>query len=124
MKKYNIGDIVFVSEYNYDNGAKGLNHLFVIIDSDNLLVPIEYFGLIISSHVEKNKSNSKFKYNEFLYKNNINNLQKSSIVKCDQIYKIDSDKILFKIGNVTIDDYIRFIETYALFDKENNLKTT
>lgn len=123
MEKYNIGDIVFVSEYNYDDGTKGLNHLFVIIDKNNLLVPIEYFGFIISSHIEKDKNNSKFKYNEFLSKNNINKLKKNSIVKCDQIYRIAPSKILFKIGNVTIDDYIRFIETYALYDKNENLAT-
>ena len=35
MKKYDIGDIVFVSNYDYDNGSKGSNHLFVIIDEED-----------------------------------------------------------------------------------------
>lgn len=41
MKKYEIGDIVFVSEYEYNNGRIGKNHLFVIIDADDeQLIPI------------------------------------------------------------------------------------
>lgn len=114
-KKYEIGDIVFVSKYNYDNGTKGQNHLFVIIDDDNQLVPIEYFGLIVSSHREKAKKISGFKYNEPLNKNNKNNLKKDSIVKCDQIYQIPEKNIQFKIGQVDIDDYIRFIDAYEEF---------
>lgn len=114
-KKYEIGDIVFVSKYNYDNGTKGQNHLFVIIDDDNQLVPIEYFGLIVSSHREKAKEISGFKYNEPLNKNDKNNLKKDSIVKCDQIYQIPEKNIQFKIGQVDIDDYIRFIAAYEEF---------
>lgn len=114
-KKYEIGDIVFVSKYNYDNGTKGQNHLFVIIDDDNQLVPIEYFGLIVSSHREKAKEISGFKYNEPLNKNDKNNLKKDSIVKCDQIYQIPEKNIQFKIGQVDIDDYIRFIDAYEEF---------
>ena len=41
MKKYDIGDIVFVSEYDYDNGEKGSNHLFVIIDEEKLVKTID-----------------------------------------------------------------------------------
>ncbi len=114
-KKYEIGDIVFVSKYDYDKGEKGENHLFVIIDDDNQLVPIEYFGLIVSSHRKKSKENSKFKYNEPLDKNSNNNLHKDSIVKCDQIYSIPLKNIQFKIGQVDIDDYMRFLEAYNEF---------
>ncbi len=74
---------------------KEKNHLFVIIDvEDNQLVPIEYFGLIISSHIEKSKEsgNFSFKFNEKLNKNKTNNLNKDSIVKCDQIYQIPEKK--------------------------------
>ena len=36
-KKYEIGDIVFVSKYNYDSiKTEGKNHLFVIIDEDKV----------------------------------------------------------------------------------------
>lgn len=115
-KKYEVGDIVFVSKYSYDDGE---NHLFVIIDADdNQLVTIEYFGLIVSSHIEKakeNNTNSIFKFNEKLNKNKSNNLHKDSIVKCDQIYSIPEKNIQFKIGQVDIDDYIRFMKTYNEF---------
>jgi len=113
--KYEIGDIVFVSKYDYDNGTKGENHLFVIIDDDSQLVPIEYFGMIVSSHREKSKELSNFKYNEPLDKNSSNHLNKDSIVKCDQIYQIPSSHIQFKIGQVDIDDYIRFMDAYQEF---------
>lgn len=114
-RKYEIGDIVFVSKYDYDNGEKGQNHLFVIIDDDNQLVPIEYFGLIVSSHREKAKDVSEFKFNEPLNKTRENKLKKDSIVKCDQIYKIPEKNIQFKIGQVDIDDYIRFVDAYEEF---------
>lgn len=32
MKKYSIGDIVFVAKYEYKSGTIGQNHSFVIID--------------------------------------------------------------------------------------------
>ena len=110
--KYEIGDIVFVSKYDYDGGAEGQNHLFVIIDDDSQLVPIEYFGMIVSSHREKGKDVSKYKYNEPLDKNASNNLDKDSIVKCDQIYNIPARNIQFKIGQVDIDDFNRFMDAY------------
>lgn len=94
-RKYEVGDIVFVSKYNYDKGEKGQNHLFVIINIDDVeLVPIEYFGLIVSSHIEKSKENNPFfKFNEKINKNNLNNLNKDSIVKCDKVYKIPQKNI-------------------------------
>lgn len=110
--KYEVGDIVFVSKYDYDGGEEGKNHLFVIIDDDSQLVPIEYFGMIVSSHREKAKDVSSFKYNEPLNKSELNKLNKDSIVKCDQIYNIPVKNIQFKIGQVDIDDYMRFMDTY------------
>lgn len=96
---YELGDIVFVSKYTYNNNEKGENHLFVVIDVEkNELVPVEYFGLIVSSHRDKSKTNSKFKYNEPLDKNKYNNLKDDSIVKCDQVYSIPPENIQFKIG--------------------------
>ena len=96
---YKIGDIVFVNDYRYDNGAKGNNHLFVIIEQNNLAVPIENFGMLISSNLEK----LKYKSNKFINKDNKNGLHKDSIVKTDVIYKISNEQILFKIGEVDID---------------------
>ena len=81
---YEIGDIVFVKEYTYSNGKIGNNHFFVIIDQNNTAVPIENFGMLISSNLEK----LKFKANILLEKDNVNNLHKDSIVKTDVIYKI------------------------------------
>ncbi len=107
MSKYDIGDIVFVSEYNYDNGEKGSNHLFVIIDKDTY-VTAEYFGLIVSSNTKK----STFKFNERIRKNTTNNLNVDSIVKCDQLYNIKEKYIQFRIGHVDVDDFMRFLRSY------------
>lgn len=96
---YKIGDIVFVNDYRYDNGKKGKNHLFVIIEQNNLAVPIENFGMLISSNLEK----LKYKSNKFINKDNKNGLHKDSIVKTDVIYKILNEQILFKIGEVDMD---------------------
>ena len=54
--KYKVGDIVFVKRYKYEDGTEGRNHLFVIINqNNNIAVPIEYIGMIISSKIEKVK---------------------------------------------------------------------
>lgn len=109
-----------MSKYNYDGGEKGKNHLFVIIDDDDNLVPIEYFGMIVSSRTEK----SKFKYNESLNRNSKNNLKVDSIIKCDNVYKIPQKNIQCKIGQVDVDDYMRFMVVYnrALQEIENQLQ--
>ena len=96
---YEIGDIVFVKEYMYSNGEKGNNHLFVIIDQDNTAVPIENFGMLISSNLKK----ASYYKNKFLKKDEKNNLDKDSIVKTNVIYKILNEQILFKIGKVDED---------------------
>lgn len=93
---YEIGDIVFVKEYTCSDGKIGNNHFFVIIDQNNTAVPIENFGMLISSNLEK----LKFKANLLLEKDNANNLHKNSIVKTDVVYKILNEQILFKIGKV------------------------
>lgn len=112
--KYDIGDIVFVNEFEYDNEEKGVNHLFVVVGDDERVIPIEYFGLIVSSHIEK----SKFKYNEIIKHNSKNSLSKDSIIKCDKLYVFKKANILFKIGNVDVDDYMRFMESYEQYLKE------
>lgn len=95
-ENYEIGDIVLVKEYLYSNGEKGHNHFFVIIDKNNTAVPIENFGMLISSNLTK----LKYKANKLLEKDSINNLHKDSIVKTDVIYKIVNEQIIFKIGKV------------------------
>ena len=94
---YEIGDIVFVKEYSYPDGKKGENHFFVIIDQDNTAVPIENFGMLVSSNLNK----LKFKTNKLLEKDEKNNLHKDSLVKTDIIYKIPNEQIIFKIGIVS-----------------------
>lgn len=93
---YQIGDIVFVKEYSYSNEKVGKNHLFVIIDQNNTAVPIENFGMLISSNLDKLKFNS----NVLLEKDKNNNLHKDSIVKTDVVYKILNEQIIFKIGKI------------------------
>lgn len=116
---YEIGDIVFVSKYSYNNGSDGKNHLFVVIDVDkNEFVPVEYFGMLVSSHREKCKDNSNYIYNEPLDKNLQNGLKDDSIVKCDEIYSIPPKNVMFKIGSVDVDDYIRFMAAYNEMLKE------
>ena len=105
---YEIGDIVFVSDYRYDNGAKGKNHLFVIIEQNNLTVPIENFGMLISSNLEK----LKYKSNKLINKDNKNRLNKDSIVKTDVIYKISNEQILFKIGEVNLDKVKEYKQSF------------
>lgn len=97
--EYEIGDIVFVKEYFYSDGKIGKGHLFVIIDQDNMAVPIENFGMLISSKLDK----LKFPSNKLLEKDNTNNLKKDSIVKTDVVYKILNEQIIFKIGKVDIE---------------------
>lgn len=95
---YVVGDIVFVKKYNYSNGAIGFDHFFVIISQNNMAVPIESFGMLLSSRLEK----LKYQTNILLKKDDQNGLNKDSIVKADVIYKIDNEQILFKIGKVDL----------------------
>ena len=113
---YEIGDIVFVKEYTYSDGKIGNNHLFVIIDQNNTAVPIENFGMLISSNLEK----LKFKANILLEKNNVNNLHKDSIVKTDVVYKILNEQILFKIGKVDSEKIEEYKQSFYDTLKENN----
>ncbi len=78
--------------------------MFVILDN-NRYMPIEYFGMIISLNIKK----EKYKYNIKVNKDKENNLYKNSIVKTDHIYKLNKNDILKK---VLLDDYV---------NKEKNL---
>lgn len=107
--EYNVGDIIFVEKYTYKNGNEGSRHLFVIIEKDNYAVPIEYFSMLISSHLEK----LKFNKNKLLLKDELNNLKRNSIVKTDAIYKITNENIVFKVGEVTketVQEYLKNLE--------------
>ena len=91
---YKIGDIVFVQKYKYKNGTNGSNHMFLIVDMQNQKEKIMYYGMLISSKLEKLSYNT----NKLIQKNNENNLRKDSIIKTDVIYKIFTKNILLKIN--------------------------
>jgi len=114
--KCEIGDIVFVNSFTYPDGSKGEYHFFVIvaIDEDELtLAHLDYFGFIISSHIEKNNSTNKnFPYNEPLNPGNINCLPKKSHVKCDELIVVKPDTVFMKLGIVTPAQYERFMELF------------
>lgn len=114
MKKFNIGDIVFVTNYQYNSGCKGEKHCFVLID-DGQAVELNYFGFLVSSRLQK----STYLYNEIIQKDNTNNLHKDSIVKCDDLIKISEDEIEFKIGEVSQNDLERFVNTYIKYIETN-----
>ncbi len=105
---YEIGDIVFVENYYYLNGKQGENHLFVIIDQNNLAVPIENFGMLISSNLDKLKYNS----NKLIRKDKENGLNRDSIVKTDVVYKILNSQIAFKIGKVDLNKIEEYKESF------------
>ena len=52
-RSYNVGDIVFVPKFKYEDGSNGINHLFVIIEKNNYAIPLDYFCLLISSNIKK-----------------------------------------------------------------------
>lgn len=113
---YEIGDIVFVKEYSYPNGEIGNNHFFVIIDKDNTAVPIENFGMLVSSNLNK----LKFKSNKVLKKDKMNNLHKDSLVKTDVIYKILNEQIIFKIGIVNYEKIEEYKKSFYNSLKNEN----
>lgn len=112
------GDIVFVKKFIYSNGEIGENHLFVIIDQNNYM-PIEYFGMILSSNIKK----ELYKYNIKINKDNENRLNKDSIIKTDHIYKLKEKDILKKVGKIDNELIELFIEKYKEYvDQINNME--
>ena len=80
-----------------------------------MAVPIENFGMLISSNLNK----LKYKSNKILKRNEQNKLYKDSIVKTDVIYKILNSQIIFKIGKVDNNK----IEEYKSSFYQNNKET-
>lgn len=115
MKKFSIGDIVYVTKYQYKSGELGENHLLVIIDDGQAIDWDNYFGFLLTS----NKKQIKYKYNKPLKKNKKNNLDKDSIVKCDDFIEISEKEIQFKVGEVDQNDLERFLSTYMEFLEKN-----
>lgn len=113
--KYEIGDIVWVAEFEDVNKEIVNHHYFVVIDDDGNLIPADYFGFVISSNIKKSKENSKFKYNEPIQKDESNKLKTDSIVKCDQLFTIPKKTISYKLGTVDVESMIRFLNAYKDF---------
>lgn len=107
--QYNIGDLVYVKYYKYENQNPGMNHIFVIIDR-NVAVNIEYLTMILSSKLYK----ETYKSNILLKKDEKNNLKTDSIVKTDQLYTITNDQIVGKIGEVSIEQIEKYKELREL----------
>ena len=122
--EYSIGDIVFLhnNSFKYPDGTVGGMHPFVIFAIDKgefELLPASYSALLVSSK----SSQSGRKYNETLEADSINRLLEDSHVKCDFLYKnISSDDILHKMGEVTKEQLIKFIELYFLAKSKGELQ--
>ena len=118
--QYKIGDIIFASKGTKIQDEDEIkSHLFVIIDDDGNVVPADYFGFVVSSRLEKSKTNSRFKFNEPILKNESNNLKVNSIVKCDQLLSIPSKNINKKIGTVSDEEMTRFLNSFQDYITEN-----
>lgn len=86
------GDIIFVSKYKYKYNKPGQYHLFLIIDKYGIYV----YGMLITSKIHKDW----YLYNIFINKDNTNNLKYNSVIKTDNIYIIEKNNILNKIGHL------------------------
>ena len=110
-----VGDIVLVSNFKYQDGSDGSLHSFVVIDvkKDELeLMPLEYLCFLISS----NKLKERLPYNIPLKKDSVNRLKQDSHVKCDFIYEgIKKDDILMVVGSVTPTQLDSFWDVYEEF---------
>jgi len=84
-----------------------------IINDEITAVPLEYLGFIVSSNIQKNNDlNASYLYNEPINRDEINRLSKNSHVKCDELISINPRNVIMKLGNVTTEQYIRFMELF------------
>ena len=111
---YSIGDIVFVKEFYYKDGNRGINHLFVIVGQNNLAVSMESLTMILTSNLNQ----LKYKTNKSLKKDSFNNLRKDSVVKTDVIYKFYGNQILYKIGEVDQSKVNEYINTHLKYTND------
>lgn len=108
---YQVGDIVLINNYQYEDGTIGTNHLFVIIDLYNKAVPMDYFGMILSSRIEK----INYNYNRLIKKDDKNNLRYDSLIKLDQTYILLKENIIGKIGCIENDKIQEYKKIYNNF---------
>ena len=93
----------------------GTNHFLVIIDDGQAIDIDSYFGFLLTSNMEQ----KEYPYNKVLNKNEQNNLEKDSVVKCDDFIEISEVEIKFKVGSVEQKDLDRFLDTYMKYLSEN-----
>ena len=113
--KYEIGDIVWVAEFESKEKQLINHHYFVVVDDDGQIIPADYFGFVVSSNTKKSKENSQFKYNEPIKKSLKNKLDVDSIVKCDQLFNIPKKTISYRLGSVDVEDMLRFLKAYNTY---------
>lgn len=122
MKKYNIGDIVFVSDVENPKNEGAKFHYFVIIDEDQSIIDVSLYGFLISSQINKNKNKSRYKYNELITKSKKNGLKTDGHVKCDTLYSFSKWNVIIKVGEVELEDFLRFISAYRNYLEETSEK--
>lgn len=69
---------------------------------------MDYFCLLISSQLDK----LKYDTNLFLAKDSKNKLKKDRILKLDNIYRIENEDILFKVGEVAQEKLNMYRDTF------------
>lgn len=85
--EYKIGDIVIVSNFNYTDNDE---NIFVIIEENNIGVPINYLYYIISD----NKN-------------------------IDFVYQLDDKKIIKKIGKVSMSVVSDYKKKFIMLNRED-----
>lgn len=85
-------DIVFVSKYKYKTNKQGQYHLFLVVKKYGIYI----HAMLITSNVKK----EWYQSNIFVKKNSINNLNRNSLIKTDNIYLIYKNNIINKIGMI------------------------
>ena len=114
--KYDVGDIVLVRAESYPHldGAIGEMHAFVVmgIAGDDVdLILIDYISLMITSK-EKDKP-----YYEPIESTKETNLKLNSLVKCNYLYTVNEDDIIWKIGRTSEENCAKYLELYELAKK-------
>ena len=89
-----------------NNLIKELKDIDII--EDNYVINMDYFCLLISSQLDKLKYNT----NLFLAKDSKNKLKKDSIIKLNNIHRIENEDILFKVGEVTKEKINMYRDTF------------
>lgn len=90
---YSVGDIIFVKRYQYENGKEGHNHLFVIIDQNNIAVPIE-------NNKEYLRIKEIIKRNEFRIEKEIKEIDTIEKIDFSDIFPTSEQHIKTKWGDL------------------------